>query len=605
MKKRIFTLMLALFLVLAMMPVPAFAEGEVTEPPTETVAPEETKKPVEPAAPEETKKPEEPLAPAEPTATQKVQTLIDALPEVITAENRAEVESQLAAIDTARCSLGDEEQAALRMARYNAAVAALNVLDDQPGAEAPKTMEAEPLTVTMADWNVSATPNQPAVTGLPDTPDAYEVTYYKRGASLPLPAVPTEVGQYTVTVSCVDERNNAYFGSADFSIFLSVSFDPNGGTLPEADYTIQTTTGKLSTLPEPAWTGHSFRGWFTEKAEGYRVETDTVYYGNTTLYARWKTHTYTISFDANGGEGEMDPLPMTCGQTANLTGNGFTRDGYRFTGWNTQADGRGSASFADEAPVSDLSTVDGGMVTLYAQWVQILDGLELTLSGHGLDKKVEGIRVDPGKGGEGILFNGSDYGGDYSVAMEPDGKTLSSELFRADLQYCLRLTFRVRKGYIGQLDPSNVAVNGRHPQSMTVTELENPQDPEGNGQIYEAVFALPVIYTIEASAGKNGTIDPEGTVAVFEGQDVEIRITPDKGYVVYRLKVDDANVKTARTYTFKNVRESHTIYARFLKNGSNAKTGDSFPMGIALGAVIFSAAALVAVIVIAKKKKKK
>ena len=147
MKKRFFALALALCLVFAMMPVPAFAEGEVADPPAGTAAPEETKKPEEPVVPEEGKKPEE------PTAVQKVQTLIDALPDTVTAENRAEAEAQLTAIDEAKALFGDEELAELDFAKYKASVAAINALDGTPGAEAPETLENETKNTLKFDTN--------------------------------------------------------------------------------------------------------------------------------------------------------------------------------------------------------------------------------------------------------------------------------------------------------------------------------------------------------------------------------------------------------------------------------------------------------------------
>jgi uncharacterized repeat protein (TIGR02543 family) len=60
----------------------------------------------------------------------------------------------------------------------------------------------------------------------------------------------------------------------------------------------------------------------------------------------------------------------TYGTAAALTVNAFTRTGYAFSGWNTQADG-GGTSYADEASVSNLSSTAGATVTLYAQWTPI------------------------------------------------------------------------------------------------------------------------------------------------------------------------------------------------------------------------------------------
>ena len=73
-----------------------------------------------------------------------VQALLDALPDAenIAAENRAEVEAQLSAIDGARAGLSDEEADQLDTARYQAAVSALLALDGQAGADVPVPAEA-------------------------------------------------------------------------------------------------------------------------------------------------------------------------------------------------------------------------------------------------------------------------------------------------------------------------------------------------------------------------------------------------------------------------------------------------------------------------------
>jgi len=70
--------------------------------------------------------------------------------------------------------------------------------------------------------------------------------------------------------------------------------------------------------------------------------------------------TKTVLFDANGGEGTM--ANQTASDATALTANSFTRSGYTFTGWNTSADGTGTA-FADAASFS--FTADQN---LYAQW---------------------------------------------------------------------------------------------------------------------------------------------------------------------------------------------------------------------------------------------
>ena len=77
--------------------------------------------------------------------------------------------------------------------------------------------------------------------------------------------------------------------------------------------------------------------------------------------------TYTVKFDANGGSGAMaDQTIYEIAETA-LNANTFTSEGYTFEGWNTAADGSGTA-YADEEEVTDMVAV-GGEITLYAQWL--------------------------------------------------------------------------------------------------------------------------------------------------------------------------------------------------------------------------------------------
>ena len=71
---------------------------------------------------------------------------------------------------------------------------------------------------------------------------------------------------------------------------------------------------------------------------------------------------HTVTFNANGGEGSMAAQTFEYGVADTLTANSFNRANFKFTGWNTKADGTG-ATYADESSINDL-TED---ITLYAQ----------------------------------------------------------------------------------------------------------------------------------------------------------------------------------------------------------------------------------------------
>ena len=145
---------------------------------------------------------------------------------------------------------------------------------------------------------------------------------------------------------------------------ITVTFDANGG---EGTMSAQSgTAGQNITLPSNCFTyeDHTFTGWNTA-ANGtgtpYDDEATAFFTEDTTLYAQW-TQKPVVTFSANGGDGSMSPQTVEPNAATTLIPNAFTRADYDFTGWNTAADGSGTA-YADRAAVT-LS----GNCTLYAQW---------------------------------------------------------------------------------------------------------------------------------------------------------------------------------------------------------------------------------------------
>lgn len=74
-------------------------------------------------------------------------------------------------------------------------------------------------------------------------------------------------------------------------------------------------------------------------------------------------HQVKLTYDANGGEGATDPASGAAGESVTVPENVFTRNNYTFIGWNTQADGKGTAyKPGDSFTLTDKDSV------LYAQW---------------------------------------------------------------------------------------------------------------------------------------------------------------------------------------------------------------------------------------------
>ena len=80
-------------------------------------------------------------------------------------------------------------------------------------------------------------------------------------------------------------------------------------------------------------------------------------------------------------------------------------------------------------------------------------------------------------------------------------------------------------------------------------------------------------YSIKATSEPGGSISPSGNVSVREGRDQTFTITPDKGYAVSNVKIDGKSIGAVKSYTFENVRRTHTIEVIFMKANGNPQTG--------------------------------
>ena len=73
-------------------------------------------------------------------------------------------------------------------------------------------------------------------------------------------------------------------------------------------------------------------------------------------------------------------------------------------------------------------------------------------------------------------------------------------------------------------------------------------------------------YTIKATAGAGGSISPSGNVSVRSGRNQTFTITPDAGYRISDVKIDGKSIGAVNTYTFANVKKSHTMDVSFAKS---------------------------------------
>ena len=155
----------------------------------------------------------------------------------------------------------------------------------------------------------------------------------------------------------------------------AVTYDPNGGTGTVTDsnrYAQNKLAKVLSSDGLIAPEGKVFLGWNT-KADGTGEMkypgSSVLVTGNITLYAVWgnKTPGTTLVYHANDGSDRKIAEPYANNATVTLKGKDtFTRSGYTFSSWNTQADGKGTSFKPDDKVIVDNMESND----LYAIWTK-------------------------------------------------------------------------------------------------------------------------------------------------------------------------------------------------------------------------------------------
>lgn len=188
---------------------------------------------------------------------------------------------------------------------------------------------------------------------------------------------------------------------------INYNANPPTGRTPGGQGTANWTghTGDTPTISQNGWTvdGYTFTGWNTQaggKGQAYAPGTKWAANGTLTLYAQWTAGEASLSYDGNGVTGgKTDPQTGKTDEKINVRDNGFTRDGYTFVTWNTQADCKGNAV----KPNSEWTL--RGSSTLYACWA----GNAQTLTYHGNGATGGNTAAQSGKTGDELTTNANGF----------------------------------------------------------------------------------------------------------------------------------------------------------------------------------------------------
>ena len=144
-----------------------------------------------------------------------------------------------------------------------------------------------------------------------------------------------------------------------------INFDPCGGSC-DTKYIIKSFGDIYWTLPTPKREGYKFDGWYSEKnGKGSKYTSDMKYWGNreeVTWYANWKVDGSKINFDPCGGSCDTKYIIRSFGDVYGTLPTP-KREGYKFDGWYSEKNGKGSKYTSDMKYWGDREEI-----TWYANW---------------------------------------------------------------------------------------------------------------------------------------------------------------------------------------------------------------------------------------------
>lgn len=325
----------------------------------------------------------------------------------------------------------------------------------------------------------------------------------------------------------------------------TVSFNANGGTGTMADVTGVSGEYTLPACTFTAPANKQFKGWATSASGTVITGTSITVSADTKLYAIWElipvtkpAITTTTLPDGKVGEAYNQTLAAT--GTNPITWSietGALPDGLTLVGDTI----KGTPSKAGEFKFTVKATNGGGSDTKELT-IKIADAEtakyhNVTLTGAGTGATGAGSHA---AGTTVNIYAGTKSGYTFNGWTSDDVTILSASSKNAS--------------FVMPDKAVTVKANWTY----------NGGGSGGGGYTY---------YTIKATAGVNGSISPSGNVSVREGRDQTFTITPDKGYAVAKVLIDSKNVGAVKSYTFENVKKSHTIEVVFMKAGGNPQTG--------------------------------
>ena len=455
------------------------------------------------------------------------------------------------------------------------------------------------------------------ITGVDATMEyrAESETIYTACAGIEIENLPA--GNYFVRYA----EDHNHFASPDAEVTVgegtpladcTITFNGNGGSGSMDSVTVK--AGANYILPECGFTApadQEFKAWEISGTE-YKVGDSYTVLGDTEIKALWENSvitptTYTVTV-SNDGNGTGTATPSTAATGTEITLTAMPKEGYHFKEWQVISGGVAikddkflmpndnvevRAIFEEDAPPAPteftITVKTDGKGTASASHAKAVAGTEIRLTAtpkegyHFKEWQVEspaGIVITnnqftmPNDNMEVKAIFEKDAPPaptEFIVTFDGNGGTPSVGSMTTTDQKLTSLPSASRSG--------SYSFDGWYTEKSGGTKITKDTVFHADTTVYAhwtytgGGSSGYSYYTIKATAGTGGSISPSGNVSVREGRDQTFTITPDKGYAVANVKIDGKSIGAVKSYTFENVRRTHTIEVIFMKANGNPQTG--------------------------------
>lgn len=314
----------------------------------------------------------------------------------------------------------------------------------------------------------------------------------------------------------------------------TITYILNGGMVSgnPTEYTVESNS---VTLKNPTRAGYTFVGWSGTDINGAQttVSIDKGSVDNREYTANWSANINTITFHANGGDGEMQPQKIATDATENLSQNKFTRKGYSFVGWSTIQNG---AKVYDDLASYKMGSAEA--YALYAVWQIETYTITYTLDGGNVTGNLNSYNVNTAdftlnnptrKGYTFAGWSGTDIA-DNTQAVTIENGSVGDRAYTANWEI---IEYTISYNLNGGTVADNTTTYTVESDTFTVN------NPTKTGYAFMGWSGTDITGTISNLHIAKGSIGDREYEAVFEANEYTVTFKPNGG----KCDVDKMTVK--------------------------------------------------------------